>query len=212
MKGGPSDTTMYYKGSGTSDTNYPGYNYEDPANNTLGGTPLDASGRATMAAGTQWDYGIRTLSRQFKALYNGVEYVSDIKTVAVHSPAFFPLPGGYGWAKSNNSDPADIGTWFAFYRRLTPLVVGQQYVVTTEVDDEMWSVVATDQDGALVPAWPTSFGTRQIRVFTATQTYGLLTWVAKNTGGPGSFFVEVVHFGNYNVIYSTNLGGSAFWG
>ena len=213
MEGGPSDGIMYYKHPGSFDTNYPGYNYEDPANNNLGATQLDYLGRAVLSNGLPWNFNIRTIGRQFKATYKGTEYVSDIKTVSVKSPAFFltnTYPGG-AWVSPDPSNPADINIWYRYLRRLSPLVVGRAYRIDTVVDDNMWSTVTTDQDGALLPSFPTNFNAPGTGTFTATKTYAILTFVLRNTGGPGVFILTVTDTVTSAVVYSTSQGGQVGW-
>ena len=206
MSGGPSDSIMYYKGSGTSDTNNPGKDYDGE-----GATQLDASGFVVMGDGAEWSFNIRTISRQFRATYKGTEYVSDIKTATVNSPAFFPQPGGGAWVSPDPSYAPDIDVWYRFLRRLSPLVVGRVYRLDTSVDDLMWSVVTTDQDGALFPSFQTLFGTGGTASFTATKTYAILTWVVKNTGGPGNFKLTVTDTVTNSIVYSTTQGGAVAW-
>ena len=139
--------------------------------------------------------------------------MSNIKTVSVKSPAFFltnTYPGG-AWVSSNPSNPADINIWYRYLRRLSPLVVGRAYRIDTVVDDNMWSTVTTDQDGALLPSFPTNFNAGGTGTFTATRTYAILTFVVRNTGGPGVFILTVTDTVTSAVVYSTSQGGQVGW-
>ena len=211
LKGGPSNAIMYAKNGGWSDTNFPGV----PPGATEGATQLDVNGEATMASNNDWIFEIRTISRQFRADYKGTEYVSNISTLSMKSPAFYVVGGSYAWVNPVQDRFADVGIWFRYLRRLSPLVVGRTYRLDTIADDHMNALVRTDQDGLLLGVFQTDYPTPQSRTFVATRAYAILEWNIQNdpiynpspgnsAGNGGSFSLQVFDTVTTAQIYSTS--------
>ena len=218
LKGGPSSTTMYAKASGWNDTNIPG----QVISATEGATALDINGEATMSNGLDWTFDIRTINRQWRADYKGTEYVSNISTISVKSPAFFTFPGGFGWVSSVQDRFADVGIWFRYLRRATPLVIGRTYRLRAYADDNMNILVRNDFDGVILPVFQVNFPTEQTRTFVSTRTYAIIEWNIRNdpafnpspdnsSGNGGAFLVELTDTVTGGIVYSTAQGGAAGW-